>query len=661
MKRINRIRNHILLGFSIVIMITIISLASFFIYQLNIIETRNVTERLNVAIGIAWDLYNADDVMIETTLTSTIQHTNLSTLIKEANATAFDSILTDLSENFADIDYFVITDAKGEILSSTSYNRGETWFLSNLVEALVQNKKPIFTTEIMPSQEVAKGSWEFQKKVEIGYYSNDSNNSQASVFNQGLLKMVLVPIYDSRKNVVGCLSAGIVLNNNQKLPEEYTDRVPNTYLSIGVEGLRICSNISVDDFYYPTGSLQDETLVETIRSGQRFSGKIYPSGGPSLIVNDPIKNFEGKVVGNIGVGAPLFAFIEFNNSNVWMILMISLIIFVLAVALVSLISRIITKPIYQLQALSKAIRENDLKPSNIKWQEKHTPIEIRELAESILQMAKELVNEKRLLEYKVNERTQQLVATVGKLETAIKYKSQFLANMSHELRTPLNSIIGFAQLLQDKLYGGLNEEQEDYVATIIESSNHLLDLINDILDLVKLDQHIEKLLPAHLDLNKIFSDLSDLFRPQLRTKALTLHITAANDLPHPHWDAQKLKQILINVVSNAIKFTPQDGTITLSAVKVEDDIWITVKDSGIGIPAEMAEKVFLAFQQADSSYTKLYRGVGLGLSISKNLVELHQGKIWLEPNPDGGTIVSIRLPIDPFPAPSGTDPSDKAN
>lgn len=659
MTRINKIRNNILLGFSLVIMITIISLASFFIYQLDIIETRNVTERLNVAIEAAWDLYHANDVMIETALTSTIQHTNLSTMIKEANATAFDSIVSDLSENFADIDYFAITDAKGEILSSTSYNQGETWFLSHLVEALVQNKKPIYTTEIMPSQEVAKGSWEFQKKVEITYYSDDPNNSQSSVFNQGLLKMVLVPIYDSRKNVVGCLSAGIILNNNQKLPKEYTDRVPNTYLSIGVEGLRICSNISVDDFYYPAGSLQDKTLVETIHAGQRFSGKIYPPGGPSLIVNDPIMNFEGKVVGNMGVGAPLFAFIEFNNNNVWMILMISLIIFVLAVLMGSLISSFITKPIYELQALSKAIREDELKPSNINWQEKHTPIEIRELAESIIQMAKELVNEKQLLEYKVNERTQQLVATVRKLETAIKYKSQFLANMSHELRTPLNSIIGFAQLLQDKLYGGLNEEQEDYVATIIESSNHLLDLINDILDLVKLDQHIEKLLPAQLDLNKIFSDLSDLFRPQLRMKALTLHITAASDLPHPHWDAQKLKQILINVVSNAIKFTPQDGTINLSAVKVEDDIWITVKDSGIGIPAEMAEKVFLAFQQADSSYTKLYRGVGLGLSISKNLVELHQGKIWLEPNPDGGTIVSIRMPIDPFPTPSATDPSDK--
>lgn len=648
MKRINRIRNHILLGLSIVITITIIALTSFFIYQLNIIETRNVTERLNVAIETAWDLYNSNDVMIETALSSTIQHENLGTLIQEANAAELDTVIGDLSDKYLAIDYFIITDAEGTILSSTSYNRGETWFLSNLAGALALNKKTIYTTELMPSEDVSKASWDFQKKVEITYSGNDLSDSQTGIFNKALMKLVLVPILDDQKHVVGCLSAGIILNNNDRLPKEYTERVPNTYLSIGVEGVRICSNISVDNFYYPAGSIQDETLVETIRAGHRFSGKIYPLGGPSLIVNDPIKNFEGKIVGNIGVGAPLFAFTEFSNSNITIIVMISTIIFLIAIFLGSFLSYVITKPIDQLQALSKAIREDDLKPSMIVWQEKHTPIEIQELADSIIQMAKDLVNEKRLLEYKVNERTQQLAATVEKLESTNKYKSQFLANMSHELRTPLNSIIGFAQLLQDKLFGGLNHEQEDYVATIIDSSNHLLDLINDILDLVKLDQHIEKLAPAYLDLNKIFNDLSDLFRPQLRAKSLTFNINVNSDLPHPHWDAQKLKQILINIISNAIKFTPQEGSITLSASTAEDHIRISVKDTGVGIPQEMVEKVFLAFEQADSSYTKLYRGVGLGLSISKNLVELHKGKIWLEPNPDGGTIVTIRIPINPF-------------
>lgn len=660
MKRFNKIRNHILLGLSMVVTIAIITLTCFFIYQLNIIETRNVTERLNVAIETAWDLYNANDVMIETALSSTIQHENLGSLILTADISGLDSTIANLSVKYPGIDYITITDAHGKVLSSTSYNRGETWFLSNLTGALVQNQKPIYTTEIMPSEEVAKGSWAFQKKVEIRYYDNGSNDSQSSVYNQGLLKMVLVPVYDSRKNVVGGLSAGIVLNNNDLLPKEYTERVPNTYLSIGVEGVRICSNISVDDFYYPAGTLQDKTLVETIRSGHRFSGKIFPPGGPSLIVNDPIKNFEGKVVGNIGVGAPIFAFMEFSDSNMTIIILISTIIFVLAIFLGSILSGFITKPIDRLQALSKAIREDDLKPAMIVWQEKHTPIEIQELADSIIQMAKDLMNEKRLLEYKVNERTQQLAATVEKLEAANKYKSQFLANMSHELRTPLNSIIGFAQLLQDKLFGSLNPEQEDHVSTIIESSNHLLELINDILDLVKLDQHIEKLAPAYLDLDKIFSDLSDLFMPQLRAKSLKFTISVEDDLPHPHWDPQKLKQILINIISNAVKFTPSEGSITLTASKIEDDLWISVKDTGVGIPPEMAEKVFLAFVQADSSYTKLYRGVGLGLSISKNLVELHKGKIWLEPNPEGGTMVTFRIPIDPFIDSSETLTSGKS-
>jgi signal transduction histidine kinase len=220
--------------------------------------------------------------------------------------------------------------------------------------------------------------------------------------------------------------------------------------------------------------------------------------------------------------------------------------------------------------------------------------------------------------------------------------------MSHELRTPMNSIIGFSRLLQDKLYGELNEKQENFLETIIESGNRLLDLINDILDMIKLDQRIVKLSPAPVDLDKLIGDLADFLHPQIHAKDHTLEIHIEENLPVPYWDAKNIRQIIENLLTNAIKFTPAQGRITIVAQKYNGKIKITVADTGIGIPTEMREKVFLAFEQADSSYTKLYRGVGLGLAISKSLVELHKGAVWLEENPQGGTTVCVLLPVKPF-------------
>lgn len=645
----NNIHTRINLSFAVVLLVSISLLSTLFINHFKTVEIENVTERLHVAIQVAWDLFSADSAKMESILSQTILHVPLAQQINEKRYHILDQYLHELQANNKNIDYFVITNSQGQVLSSTNDPANSQWFLSYLLPSLMEERHPLQSFEIMPANYLSLGSPQLQQKAIVAYKGVNQNNAEVQgKLEDALFNLVLCPILDNRENLVGCLAAGTLLNNNQNLPNVYTTRVPRTYLSIGVKSIRVSSNISLSHFNYPKGSLQEKQLVQVTEEGSRFSGIIDHSYGPALIVVDPITNYAGTVVGNMGVGAPISYFPEFNKNSKFLIILTGLAIFLFSLLLVELTTKSITRPIYKLQALSKGIILNGVEQNDFCWKEKKAPTELQELAENILLMAKHLTNQNLLLEDKVNERTEQLEKTISELKTANKYKSQFMANMSHELRTPMNSIIGFSRLLQDKLFGELNEKQEKFLGTIVESGNQLLDLINDILDMIKLDQRIEKLKPAPMDLNKLVYDLAELLHPQIRAKELLLTINIEENLPVPNWDAKKIRQILQNLLTNAIKFTPDQGCLSIIVQKNNDKIKIIIVDTGIGIPSEMREKVFLAFEQADSSYTKLYRGVGLGLSISKSLVELHKGSIWLEENPGGGTRACLILPIKPF-------------
>lgn len=206
----------------------------------------------------------------------------------------------------------------------------------------------------------------------------------------------------------------------------------------------------------------------------------------------------------------------------------------------------------------------------------------------------------------------------------------------------------YVTVLKDNLYGELNDKQSLYVNTIISSSNHLLELINDILEIIKLDRGVTKLFPKPIDLIQLFHEVSNLAFPFLNAKAQKFSVKVEDNVPVVTWDKQKIEQVIMNLLSNAVKFTPDGGEISIDAGMSGDYIEIKVSDTGIGVPEDMREKVFLAFEQANSSYTKLYQGVGLGLAICKSLVELHCGIIWLEENPGGGTVACVLLPPEPF-------------
>ena len=250
------------------------------------------------------------------------------------------------------------------------------------------------------------------------------------------------------------------------------------------------------------------------------------------------------------------------------------------------------------------------------------------------------------LEERVKERTQELEKAKAIAESASKAKSEFLANMSHELRTPLNSIIGFSEVMQDQLYGPLNEKQQLYTGNILTSARHLLNLINDILDLAKVEAGRFALELGKVVLREVLESSIIMIKEEAMRHSLKLDLEIVPEAEIViEADERKLKQVMFNLLSNAVKFTRKGGLISVTAKKVNENIEIRVTDTGIGIKPEDIQKLFKEFTQLESVYTKEYGGTGLGLALSRKLVQLHGGKIWVESEYGKGSKFTFTIPI----------------
>ena len=234
------------------------------------------------------------------------------------------------------------------------------------------------------------------------------------------------------------------------------------------------------------------------------------------------------------------------------------------------------------------------------------------------------------------------------LEAANQHKSEFLANMSHELRTPLNAVIGFSEVLIERMFGDLNEKQEDYLKDIHASGKHLLSLINDILDLSKIEAGRMELDVEEFDLRSALENTLTLIRERAERHGIGLTLDAADNLDGFRADQRKFKQIMLNLLSNAVKFTPDGGRITVRARLAEPDLLeVAVADTGIGIAPEFLETIFEEFRQAGGSYTNKQEGTGLGLSLTRRIVELHGGTIGVASEPGAGATFTFTLPRQP--------------
>ena len=235
----------------------------------------------------------------------------------------------------------------------------------------------------------------------------------------------------------------------------------------------------------------------------------------------------------------------------------------------------------------------------------------------------------------------------GKLraEEANRVKSEFLANMSHELRTPLNAVIGFSEIMKDELFGKLPEQYLEYAESVHASGKHLLDLINDVLDLSKIEAGRVELADEEIDLEEILDDCKTLLGERMGSAGLHCQMRVSPDLPIARVDGRRIKQVVLNLMANAVKFTPPGGTITLAGRYTQGvGVCLTVRDTGVGMTEEEIPRALSKFGQIDGDLTRAHDGTGLGLPIAKSLIEMHGGELEIQSEKGKGTEVRIWLP-----------------
>lgn len=261
----------------------------------------------------------------------------------------------------------------------------------------------------------------------------------------------------------------------------------------------------------------------------------------------------------------------------------------------------------------------------------------------------------------LTEKNKRLAQAVDRLQEADRIKSNFLATVSHELRTPLTSVIGYSEMLLEGIAGELNEEQREYVRTVMEKGDQLLQLITGILDISRMDAGEMRFEKTAFDLDEVVSIALSTIAPHARRKRITVACELKEHLPNALGDRDKVRQVLLNLLNNAIKFTPEGGRIKVTATigrlqsanadSATPGVHISVQDSGIGVPAEHQKRIFDPFYQVDNTSTREFGGTGLGLNIVKRFVEGHGGSVWVESPVENnkGSAFHFTLPLAPQP------------
>ena len=323
--------------------------------------------------------------------------------------------------------------------------------------------------------------------------------------------------------------------------------------------------------------------------------------------------------------------------------------FLLTLLMSAALQRSISRPILGLaETMARVSDERDF---SLRADIPHQDDEIGTLVDGFNQMLERVEKRDQALEHhrehleeEVDARTAELRQVNAELETATQHKSEFLANMSHELRTPLNAIIGFSEVLQQRMFGELNDKQAEYVDDILTSGQHLLSLINDILDLSKIEAGRMDLHLRPFDLRSAIEGSAMLVREKAVQHRLDLRVDIDDEIGEVYGDERKIKQVVMNLLSNAVKFTPDGGRVTVQATTSGDQARVFVRDTGIGIAPEDLESVFEEFRQVGSDDQK-QEGTGLGLALAKRFVELHGGSIDVSSEAGRGTEFVVTLPL----------------
>lgn len=348
----------------------------------------------------------------------------------------------------------------------------------------------------------------------------------------------------------------------------------------------------------------------------------------------------GVRVATLAVGLPAQTLVGgIQGKSLLLTLLVGIAVLV-ALGIGLLTARAITKPVGELVGATRALANGELHvraPEGAKD-------EIGALSASFNAMATELETQHSTLEKQVEERTAALRSANAQLVRASSAKTAFIAMMSHELRTPLNGIIGFADMLSDPMFGDHTpEETRDLAANIMASGRHLLGLINDLLDMARIEAGKVEIRPVPTEVGGVVYEVENVLGALARAKNIEMTTDVDKDVPLAMADPARLRQVLFNLVSNAIKFTPDGGRITLDVVNLEHSVTISVSDTGPGLLPEEAERIFQPYERGSAGIDG--EGAGLGLALARSLVELQGGRIWVKSTPGKGSTFSVLIPV----------------
>ncbi|MGH9731171.1 MAG: response regulator [Candidatus Acidiferrales bacterium] len=459
-----------------------------------------------------------------------------------------------------------------------------------------------------------------------------------------------------QSQIIGSNTASALLFNDPQSAE-------NT-----LSALKAAHNILSAAIYEPNGRLfasysrdpGHNSPPSTIPSGQ---AERHSFENREIVLVRPIV-FQGKPTGIIYIRSDLRELNQRLEQYASIAVVVLLVCLMAALLVSSIFRRAVAEPIVGLAELARTVSRD----KNYSIRAMPTPRhgELAILIEAFNEMLKQIQeNETALrrahdeLEQRVQERTTELetakkeleafsasiLRAKEELERASRFKDQFLSTMSHELRTPLNAVLGFSDLLTEERYGPLNERQRRYVSHIHTGGKHLLRLINDILDLSKIEAGRLQLAIEHVTVRTAFGEVADAMRPLAEKKSHSLVVNTSKEI-RVRADSVRFKQVLMNLIGNAIKFTPEGGKIELAARQLGEVVRVEVRDSGLGIPPEEQQRIFEAFYRSNQT-EKLVEGTGLGLAITKRLVELHGGHLGLESQQGLGSCFYFTLPSAP--------------
>ena len=397
----------------------------------------------------------------------------------------------------------------------------------------------------------------------------------------------------------------------------------------------------LDDRLHSNAIRAEKLLIQYKEKGLQAPGNV-------LDIAQPISLAGGERLGGVRIGFTLSAVQEKIAEARRYALLLALAFALTGGLVFTMMGRHMVKPINELVRGTRLIASGNL-DTMIQASSKD---ELGVLAQSFNQMAVSLKENqtalqeaKKNLEQKVAERTQELALANWGLDEASRHKDEFLASMSHELRTPLNAIIGFSEVLLDRSLKVTEEERKQFLTDVLNSGKHLLNLINEVLDLSKIEAGRMELRIGPASVRETLEMAQRIIRPLAARKLIDLRFESEDQIGSIPMDAARIKQVLLNLVGNALKFTPEGGQVWVRAASQNSVVLVEVGDTGPGIPAALHDQIFEPFIQVPTCSGDRPEGTGLGLALAKEFVEIHGGKIWVESEVGKGSRFFFTIPI----------------